>query len=237
MKKLLYLLLSSYLLISFSCRDISVSNSKTDIEDHDTIIEIKKSPSILSDEVTEVEYSMKVDSLYYSPICVVSETKLRKSILISLENQKVDYENINDSSTVSLINNDSRTYVRMPKTSEEIKILNMLLLRAAKDFNLNRTTAVQFMLSTFEESSFEFATNYTQLYGDHNIDTSKFEEVLKKQWFYKEILQILQHYGIKIKNTYIEKIIEVHKPPKPDSNSGESSINKYWDTNILLTVD
>lgn len=173
----------------------------------DTVIMSQKVPKeIAGDDVIEMEYYVKIKSVYY-PL-VVSASKTQYGMLLDFRAHPGDYslKTLSDTSVVeSKIVERNSLYLN---SDEKYSLIRRMLALISNDFELNRVQYFFIDLSAFKEEMVEITKQYEQLYGliPENITKKRMDDIIKKFELYKNLSKAHGRYPLKMGTVYVEDI-------------------------------
>ncbi len=171
----------------------------------DTIIISEKVPEIMSGDCYEVEYSVRINSTFYPPAILIS--RIQDRLIVRIRSFVGDYslDHLNDTNAVEkVIGCDCvKSYM---SSEEQYGIIDMILKRASKDFELNNVQAVILMISSFEEEAQQITEEYRNIYGLKSkvISNKGMAEIIKGSRLYQNLGILFNHYSIKMGQVYVE---------------------------------
>lgn len=177
----------------------------------DTFVVVQKVPKGISgSSVRKVEYFVRINSINYPPVVLITETK--KGLVVSLNSNFGDYssENINDTSI--LRKKTEKDLVKAFLSSEDkYNNIRQILKRSSEDFELEQTYVIFADLLTFEEEALQITEEYNMLYGlkYNDLSNERLVKIIKASNLYNNLTRLFNEYSIKMGKVYVEDIMDI----------------------------
>lgn len=178
------------------------------ISEKDTVVVIKNVPEeVLGNSIKEVECFVTVNFTKYIPVVLITETG--DGLIIRLNSFFGNYdENPNDTSIVGK-KIDANNVKALASMKEKYDAIKLIIERVSKDFELSKTNAVLFNLSTFKEEAIQITEKYRALYGlePENLNKEEMIDLIKKSTLFRDLNLLFNEYSIKLGKVYVENIM------------------------------